>query len=122
MTGLCFKGNLAELTKTENTQPAILTMSKALFEVYMEEIGVEPRFTAGHNGRNSALTCAGVIDFSDALKIVRQRGLSMQEAGTKADGAMSAIAGIDFSIIQTELAKLNDSEHVLVISNYIFRA
>lgn len=119
LSGLCFKGNLAELTKTENAQPAILTMSKALFEIYMKEIGVEPLYTAGHSlGEISALTCAGVIDFSDALKIVRQRGLLMQEAGTKADGGMSAIAGIDMATIQTECAKLNDSEHVLVVSNY----
>jgi [acyl-carrier-protein] S-malonyltransferase len=119
LTGLCFKGNLAELTRTENAQPAILTMSKALFEIYMKEIGMAPLYTAGHSlGEISALTCAGVIEFSDALKIVRQRGLLMQEAGTKADGAMSAIASIDLSIIQTECAKLNDSEHVVVISNY----
>lgn len=119
LANVCFKGNLLELTKTENAQPAILTMSKALFEIYMKETGIPPLYTAGHSlGEISALTCAGVIEFSDALRIVRQRGLLMQEAGSKADGAMSAIAGIDLEIIQTECAKLNDSEHVLVISNY----
>ncbi len=116
---ICFKGNLAELTRTENAQPAILTMSKALFEIYMKEIGIAPYYTAGHSlGEISALTCAGVIEFSDALKIVRQRGLLMQEAGAKAEGAMAAIVGIDLAIIQTECAKLNNSEPVLVIANY----
>lgn len=116
---VCFKGNLTELTRTENAQPAILTMSKALFQIYMEEIGIEPKYAAGHSlGEISALTCAGVIEFSDALKIVRQRGLLMQEAGAKADGAMSAIVGIDLAIIQSECAKLNNSEHVLVMANY----
>jgi [acyl-carrier-protein] S-malonyltransferase len=119
LTQLCFEGSPVELTRTENAQPAILTVSKALFQIYMEEIGVEPVYTAGHSlGEISALTCAGVIEFPDALKIVRQRGLLMQEAGTKADGAMAAIIGIDRSIVEMECAQLNDAEHVLVISNY----
>jgi (acyl-carrier-protein) S-malonyltransferase len=60
---LCFEGSQVELTRTENAQPAILTVSKALFQIYMEEIGVEPVYTAGHSlGEISALTCAGVIE------------------------------------------------------------
>ena len=76
-------------------------MSKAVFQIYLQEIGVEPLYTAGHSlGEISALTCAGAIEFPDALKIVRQRGLLMQEASTKADGAMAAISGIDPLVIQ----------------------
>ncbi|HEX2926934.1 MAG TPA: acyltransferase domain-containing protein, partial [Ruminiclostridium sp.] len=65
---LCLEGSMEELTKTENTQPAILTASIAAFRVYMQEIGIKPDFTAGHSlGELSALCSAGAIKFSDAV-------------------------------------------------------
>lgn len=118
LTKLCFEGDLEELTRTENAQPAILTVSVALFECYRQEIGRDPQFSAGHSlGEISALTCAGAIRFADALKLVRQRGLLMQDAMTDGEGAMAAIAGIGREVVQAECAKLNSGGNIVVISN-----
>ena len=117
---LCFEGSLDELTKTENSQPAILTASVAAFRVYTQEIGAVPDFLAGHSlGEYSALVCAGGIDFTDAVKIVRQRGRFMQEAVPIGTGAMAAIAGIDSCVIEKECEKYSESSSQTVgVSNY----
>ena len=118
LAGLCFEGNPEELTRTENTQPAILTVSVAFFEIYRQEIGIDPQFTAGHSlGEITALTCAGALRFSDAVKLVRQRGLLMRDAMSGGEGAMAAITGIGSEVVQSECAKLNDGGQVVVISN-----
>jgi [acyl-carrier-protein] S-malonyltransferase len=119
LTKLCFEGSLAELIQTENAQPAILTVSMAMFEVYQQEIGIEPQFLAGHSlGEISALTCAGAIRFSDAVKLVRHRGLLMRDAATENEGAMAAVAGIDPAMVEAECHKFNTGKSVLLISNY----
>lgn len=119
LKNLCFEGSLEELTRTENTQPAILTASIAAFRVYMKEYGIKPQFCAGHSlGEISALTCAGAVRFAEALKIVRQRGIFMQEAAEFGTGSMSAISGIDRKMIEDECSKVSTPEHVVVISNY----
>jgi len=116
---LCLEGSMEELTKTENTQPAILTVSMATYKVYQEEIGVEPFILAGHSlGEISALTCAGAISFRDAVKIVRQRGKFMQEAVALGVGAMSAVSGVDVSVIEAECKKASIFENIAVVSNY----
>lgn len=116
---LCFEGNLGELTKTENAQPAILTASIAALKVYMEEIGLEPAACMGHSlGEFSALVCAGAMEFKDAVKIVKIRGQLMQEAVPIGVGAMAAITNIDKSIIEEECKKLSIDGKVVVISNY----
>lgn len=115
---LCFEGSLEELTQTENAQPAILTVSVAMFEIYRQEIGIDPQFAAGHSlGEITALTCAGATRFSDAVKLVRQRGLLMRDAMKKGEGAMAAIAGIEQTEVQAVCTKLNNGDNVLVISN-----
>lgn len=119
LMALCFEGGMEELTKTENTQPAILTCSVAAFKAYMQEIGVEPKFLAGHSlGEISALTCAGAMKFSDAVKIVRQRGLLMQEASAFGIGAMAAVSGIDRAMIEDGCSKNSTANEVVVVSNY----
>jgi [acyl-carrier-protein] S-malonyltransferase len=91
---LCFDGPEEELKLTENTQPAILTVSTAAYRA-LEKRGVEPDFVAGHSlGEYSALVAAGSLDFSDAVKIVRNRGCYMQEAVPHGEGAMAAIMGL----------------------------
>jgi [acyl-carrier-protein] S-malonyltransferase len=116
---LCFRGSLEELTKTENTQPAILTASIAAFRVYMQEIGILPENTAGHSlGEISALSCAGVIKFDEALRIVRLRGKYMQEAVPYGCGSMAAVSGIDKVVIEKECEKITKENHIVVISNY----
>ncbi len=95
MRSLCFQGPEEELKKTENTQPAILTVSYAVLEILKQE-GFEPEITAGLSlGEYTALVCAGVISFEDAVKTVRRRGKFMQEEVPAGVGAMAAIMGID---------------------------
>ena len=116
---LCLEGSIEELTKTENTQPAILAVSVAAFRTYMNEIGIEPEYLAGHSlGEISALTCTGGIQFSDAVKIVRERGRFMQEAVALGVGGMAAISGIEAEIIEKECRNYSTAEEVVVVSNY----
>ncbi len=116
---LCHEGDIEELTRTENTQPAILTSSVAAFKVYMEEIGIKPLYCAGHSlGEFSALTCSGAIEFQDAVKIVNKRGKFMQDAVPIGAGAMAAVTGIDQSVIEEECRKVSTSENLVVVSNY----
>lgn len=116
---LCFEGDMQELTKTENTQPAILTASMAAFRVYMKEIGIEPVYTAGHSlGEFSALCCSGAMKFADAVKIVRQRGKFMQQAVAVGVGAMAAISGVSQSTIEEECSTVSKNGKLVVVSNY----
>ncbi len=91
---ICFDGSEDDLKLTENTQPAILTVSVAAFRV-LESKGVVPDCVAGHSlGEYSALVAAGGIEFADAVKLVRKRGRYMQEAVPAGEGAMAAILGM----------------------------
>jgi [acyl-carrier-protein] S-malonyltransferase len=88
---LCFEGPEEQLKLTENTQPALLTVSVAAFEV-LREAGALPAFVAGHSlGEYSALVAAGSLRFADAVRLVRKRGQYMQEAVPQGVGAMAAI-------------------------------
>lgn len=90
------QGSAEELNKTWNTQPALLAASVAIYRVWQQENGAVPKFMAGHSlGEYSALVCAGVIDFKDAIKLVALRGHLMQEAVPAGTGAMYAIIGLD---------------------------
>jgi len=91
---LCFEGPEEDLNRTENTQPAILTMSIAAMKA-LEEKGIIPDVTAGLSlGEYSALVCSGVFDFPDAVKLIKKRGRFMQEAVPLGVGAMAAIIGM----------------------------
>ena len=88
---LCFEGPDEQLRLTENTQPALLTVSIAAFEA-LKENGWAPDFVAGHSlGEYSALVAAGSLKFSDAVRLVRNRGRYMQQAVPPGVGAMAAI-------------------------------
>lgn len=89
-------GPAEELNKTWQTQPALLTASVALWRVWQQQGGKVPALMAGHSlGEYSALVCAGVIPFADAVRLVELRGKFMQEAVPEGTGAMSAIIGLD---------------------------
>jgi [acyl-carrier-protein] S-malonyltransferase len=91
LSELCFRGPEDALKLTENTQPALLTVSSAASAV-LRERGIQPDYVAGHSlGEYSALVAAGGLDFADAVKLVRQRGRYMQEAVPAGVGAMAAI-------------------------------
>jgi [acyl-carrier-protein] S-malonyltransferase len=99
ITNMCFNGPEDELRKTVNTQPAILTVSIALFEV-LKEHGIVPSIVAGHSlGEYSALVAAGAISFHDAVQLVRKRGLLMQEAVPLGEGSMAAILGMERQLV-----------------------
>ncbi|MDL9260639.1 3-oxoacyl-[acyl-carrier-protein] synthase III C-terminal domain-containing protein [Escherichia coli] len=86
------QGPAEELNKTWQTQPALLTASVALYRVWQQQGGKAPAMMAGHSlGEYSALVCAGVIDFADAVRLVEMRGKFMQEAVPEGTGAMAAI-------------------------------
>ncbi len=88
---LCFEGPDDALKLTENTQPALLTVSIAAFRVLAER-GFRPDYVAGHSlGEYSALVAAGSLQFSDAVRLVRSRGRYMQEAVPAGVGAMAAL-------------------------------
>lgn len=98
---LCFEGPAEELQLTENTQPAILTASVAAYRAARESGLPEPAFVAGHSlGEYSALVAAGVLDLSDAVRVVRARGQYMQEAVPVGTGAMAAVIGGELSAIE----------------------
>lgn len=99
ITQMCFNGPEDELRKTVNTQPAILTVSVALYEVLKEQ-GIQPSIVAGHSlGEYSALVAAGAIAFRDAVQLVRKRGLFMQEAVPLGEGSMAAILGSERQVV-----------------------
>jgi len=90
------QGPAEELNKTWQTQPALLAASVAIWRVWQQQNGTEPVFMAGHSlGEYSALVCAGVLDFKQAISLVELRGKLMQEAVPEGTGAMSAIIGLD---------------------------
>ncbi|MCI0452165.1 MAG: ACP S-malonyltransferase [Candidatus Latescibacteria bacterium] len=112
---LSFGGDMDELTKTKNAQPAILLHSVAVLEV-LSARGVAPTVVAGHSlGEFSALVAAGFFRPLDALKIVRRRGELMYDAGVERPGTMAAIIGLDESTVEACVAEAGG---VVVVANY----
>jgi len=95
LTRLIFEGPEEELRLTENTQPAILTVSVAAWRVLAQH-GVEPALAAGHSlGEWSAHVAAGTLSFADAARAVKARGRAMQLAVPAGQGAMAAVLSLD---------------------------
>lgn len=112
---LCFEGPEAALKQTENTQLAILTCSIAALRV-LKEHSIIPSVVAGHSlGEYSALVTAGVLDFSDALRLVHARASLMAEAGQTQQGTMAAILGMETEKLQ-KLCETAD--RIVQIANY----
>jgi len=112
LSRLCFEGPESELTLTENTQPAILTVSVAIARV-LEARGWRPDFYAGHSlGEYSAHVAAGTFEFADAVRTVRNRGRYMQEAVPVGAGAMAAILGLDGDAVAVVCAQAAEGEVV----------
>ncbi|MBN1856233.1 MAG: ACP S-malonyltransferase [Dehalococcoidia bacterium] len=101
---LCFEGPPEELTKTVNVQPALVATSIACLKAAQQELGSKlptPALLAGHSlGEYTALTAAGALTFADALKLVRERGRLMYEAGLKSPGSMVAVIAFDKAPLQ----------------------
>lgn len=113
---LCFEGSIEELTKTDNCQPAILTVSIAALKAFTSENKkFEPKAVLGLSlGEYSALVASGAVAFGDAVRLVRLRGQFMEEAAQKFPGKMVSIMGLPLEIIEQvsketgcEIANLN---------------
>ncbi len=105
LTNICLNGPEESLKQTANTQPAILTASVAQWKI-LEAEGSLPEVVAGHSlGEYSALVCAGVIEFKDAVSLVHLRGKLMEAAVPQGKGAMAAILGFDREQIAPVLAQ-----------------
>ena len=112
LSRLCFEGPEDQLKLTENTQPALLTVSVAAFRV-LEELGYRPAVVAGHSlGEYSALVAAGSLDFADAVRLVRKRGQYMQEAVPPGVGAMAALLKMPEDALDRVLAEAAQGEVV----------
>ncbi len=111
LSEMCFSGDEADLQLTANTQPAILTVSVAAFRALVSEGGSKPDLVAGHSlGEYSALVVAGVLNFADAVKTVRKRGIYMQEAVPVGVGAMAAILGLDAASVEAGCAEAAEGQ------------
>lgn len=110
-------GAQEDINLTERTQPLLLSASVAVFRVWKEKNGALPSLMAGHSlGEWSALVCAGVVAFEDAVKLVQQRGKFMQEAVPAGQGAMAAIIGLDDSLIIEACKNASQGEVVAAVN------
>ena len=115
---LCFEGPAEDLQLTENTQPAILTVSVAAFRAMQETGMAAPGFVAGHSlGEYSALVAAGALSLADAVRTVRARGRYMQEAVPVGTGAMAAVIGGELDAIERICAEAR-GDQVCSIANF----
>ena len=128
LSRLCFDGPEADLTDTINAQPALLVTSVALLRALAAELGDlreplgragdGPVYVAGHSmGEYSALVAAGALSFEDGLRLVRERGRVMKEAGTRNPGMMAAILGLEEAQIAAVCADATATGGVAVVAN-----
>jgi len=111
------EGPAEELSKTHITQPAILTSSVAIWRLWNEQGGGAPDLVAGHSlGEYSALVCAGVLAFTDAVGLVQKRGLYMQNAVPLGVGAMAAIVGLEDDKIVAACDEARQGEEVAAVN------
>ncbi len=120
ITKMIFEGPKESLNLTENTQPAIFLVSYSIYKVVKEEFNINldnAKYFAGHSlGEYSALSCAGYLDFSQTIKILRIRGEAMQNSVPKGEGGMLAILGIEIDEIE-KILKDNEKNFRVQIAN-----
>ena len=120
LSNLILNGPKEELDLTENTQPAIFLISYSIFKLIKEEFNIDlnqATYFAGHSlGEYSALASAGVLSFSDTLKILRIRGKAMQNSVPKGVGGMVAVLGSEIEIIENLISE-NESKYECYIAN-----
>ena len=120
LLSLCLNGPEERLNQTEFTQPALLTASYAIWRIWQEQGGLRPEFMAGHSlGEYTALVCAGVLDFTDAVGLMAERGRFMQEAVPRGAGSMAAISGLDDAAVIDVCARAAQDE-VVSAANFNF--
>ncbi len=115
---LVCEGPESELNKTEITQPALLVSAYACWQAWQEKAAIKPSLFAGHSlGEYTALVCAGVIEFEQAVKLVAERGKCMQQAVPAGTGAMAALLGLDDAQVE-EVCSSVAGEQVVSAANY----
>ena len=118
---LILEGPEEKLQLTENTQPAILTVSYSIFKVLKEEFNFDFssfNYFAGHSlGEYSALVCSESLDFNDALYLLHERGKAMQKAVPLGEGSMIAILGLSSKEIEELLNTRNEKNYICEIAN-----
>ena len=128
LSRMIFEGPAGELQNTVNSQPAIMTVSIAAWRAWAEFVGesaYEARAVAGHSlGEYTALVAAGVLDFPDAVRLVRRRGELMHQASLNRPGTMAAILGLDELALSqicaetgVELANINTDNQIVISGN-----
>ncbi|MBA4390824.1 MAG: [acyl-carrier-protein] S-malonyltransferase [Syntrophus sp. (in: bacteria)] len=118
ITDLCFSGPDDELRQTYNTQPSLLLVSYAVWQVIKNETGLKPYLVAGHSlGEYTALLASGYFTFEDALIITRKRGLLMEEACPQGKGGMAALIGADMTKVGPLLKEISHDDYVVVPAN-----
>jgi [acyl-carrier-protein] S-malonyltransferase len=108
---LVTEGPAEILNQTVNTQPALLAAGVAVYRMWRAQGGAEPALMAGHSlGEYTALTCAGGLDFVDAIRLVRLRAEAMQSAVPEGVGAMAAVLGMDDDLIRAVCAEAAEGD------------
>jgi [acyl-carrier-protein] S-malonyltransferase len=122
LSRLCFEGPDEALNDTANTQPAIYATTVILWEALSARLnGQRERiaFAAGHSlGEYAALTAAGALDFEQGLRLVRERGLAMAEAGECAPGGMAALIGLSDEVVHELIAQVQAEGLNAWVANY----
>lgn len=120
LSKMCFEGDLDELTKTYNSQPALLTASVAAYRVLTENSDITPAYGAGHSlGEFSAFVCNGALDFKEALELVRKRGEIMHETCDPDKGPMmAAVHDIDMVSLEQICLEYKNKKKEISIACY----
>lgn len=115
----CWEGTAEDLVPTEITQPAVFLTSIAVLDV-LRGHGITPSVAAGHSlGEYAALVCAGVVEWTDALRLVRRRGELMAGVNERTPGAMAAVIGPAASVVEELCAEVRDlNGGVVEVANY----
>ncbi|OOZ42979.1 ACP S-malonyltransferase [Solemya elarraichensis gill symbiont] len=110
-------GPESDLNQTHNTQPAMLAAGVAAWRVWKQQGGSDPVVMAGHSlGEYSALTCSGSLQFTDAIKLVAERGRLMQQSVPEGVGAMAAVLGLDDDAVRQVCADAAGEEVVEAVN------
>jgi [acyl-carrier-protein] S-malonyltransferase len=103
---LCFEAPINELVRTDVQQPALVATSLAVLAA-LRNRGIVPDYVVGHSvGEFSAIAAANSIDAGEAIRLVRERGLAMDEAARESDGTMAAILGLDDAVVEELCAEI----------------
>ncbi len=122
LSKLMFEGDMAELTQTENAQPAIMAVSMAVVKTLEQETGKKvqdfAQCVAGHSlGEYSALCATGALSITQTAQLLKARGQAMKEAGLNNPGSMAAVLGLDINAISKITYQAATSDEICVIAN-----